>query len=451
MKHILYFLSLSAALCAPLSASTLVSVDVASAMLKQHEQHFEQRIVKVAPNIYTAVGYHGATSSMIVGEDGVIIIDTLMGPTSANNALIDFRKHSTKPVKAIIYTHSHGDHTGGASTFSQGQQVEVIGHANMGNHHGTDKVLDVVMAKRETRQFGRLLEPEYQSNRGVAQAITIDHDRGKGFIPPSLKIHQNYKTTIAGIDIEIYPAAGETSDAMFIWLPNEQVLFSGDNFYQAFLNLYAIRGTPYRDLRIWSESVATMATFEPNVLVGGHTSPILGQVAATQALLDYSEAIASVYEQTTAGMNKGLDPVTIAQTIKLPTHLQNKPYLTEFYGTVSHASRAIYAGMLGWFDGNPTHLNPLSNKVMAEQLALLAGGHDKLMIQLDKAMKIKNHQWALILTDHLSYLDDLDKTQVVKAQIFALRALAAQEYNAPNRNYYFSYAAELERKQGNLN
>jgi len=447
MKHILYLLSLSAAAwCAPLSASTLVSADVASAMLKQHEQHFERRIVNVAPNIYTAVGYHGATSSMIVGEDGVIIIDTLMGPTSANNALIDFRKYSTKPVKAIIYTHSHGDHTGGASAFSQGQQVKVIGHTNMGNHHGTDKALDVVMAKREARQFGRLLEPEYQSNRGVAQAITIDHDRGKGFIPPNIKIHQNYKATIAGIDIEIYPAAGETSDAMFIWLPNEQVLFSGDNFYQAFPNLYAIRGTPYRDLRSWSKSVATMATFKPKSLVGGHTSPILGQEAATQALQDYSDAIASVYEQTTAGMNKGLDPVTIAQSIKLPAHLQSKPYLTEFYGTVSHASRAIYAGMLGWFDGNPTHLNPLSHKKVAQQVAQLAGGSDKLLIQLDKAMETNNHQWALVLADHLSYLDNVDKAHVIKAQITALRALAGKEYNAPNRNYYFSYAAELEQQ-----
>ncbi|WP_049763870.1 alkyl/aryl-sulfatase [Shewanella halifaxensis] len=431
--------------CAPLSASTLVEPELATSMLQNHEKHFEKRIVKVAPNVYTAVGYHGATTSMIVGDDGVIIIDTLMGPTSASNALNDFRKYSNKPVKAIIYTHSHGDHTGGAASFAEGNKIEVIGHSNMGHHHGTDKSLDTVMRLRDIRQFGRLLPQEEQSNRGVAAAVTIDHDRGKGFIAPTFTISKPHKVTISGVDIEIYPAAGETNDAMFVWLPQQEVLFSGDNFYQAFPNLYAIRGTPYRDVRTWANSVAQMAEFEPSVLVGGHTTPIIGQDSATTALQDYSEAIQSVFEQTTAGMNKGWDPITVAQSIELPKHLQNKPYLTEFYGTRAHASRAIYAGMLGWFDGNPTNLNPLSHKQSAENIAKLAGGSAELFKQFNDAMKTENYQWALVLADHLSYLDNIDQQAVKKSKIAALRAMAAREYNAPNRNYYFTYANELEQ------
>ncbi|MGI2261680.1 alkyl sulfatase dimerization domain-containing protein [Shewanella sp. GXUN23E] len=448
MKKFIFTLTLCAAACNSAAfASTLVTPERATQMLNKHEQHFDKRIVQVAPNVYTAIGYHGATTSMIVGDDGVIMIDSLMGPTSASNALKDFRQYSDKPVKAIIYTHSHGDHTGGAKAYAGASDVKVIGPANMGHHHGTDKVLDQIQKKREVRQFGRKLPPHEQSNRGVAPAVTIDHDRGTGFIKPTIEVKGDYKTRIAGIDIEIYAAAGETNDAMFIWLPNQKVLFSGDNFYQAFPNLYAIRGTPYRDVRTWSRSVARMAGFEPMALVGGHTTPILGQQKATAALKDYSEAIQSVFDQTVAGMNKGLDPVTIAQSVELPAHLRDKPYLTEFYGTVGHASRAIFAGMFGWFDGNPTNLNPMSNADTARQFARLAGGTAKLQANLEKAMKAEDYQWALVLTDHLSYLDGVDQYKNRDIKIKALRGMAVRDYNAPNRNYYFTYANELEALQ----
>lgn len=446
MKHIIFITALCASVSSsPLYASTLVNPDIASEMLTTHNQQFQKRIVQVADNVYTAVGYHGATSSMIVGKDGLIIVDTLMGPESATNAFNDFRQYSNKPVKAIIYTHSHGDHTGGASAFIDKNDVTVIGHANMGHHHGTDKTLDTIMTQREKRQFGRQLPVHEQSNRGVAPASTIDHDRGTGHILPTTKIDDVYKTQIAGVDIEIYPAVGETNDAMFIWLPKEQVLFSGDNFYQAFPNLYAIRGTPYRDVRTWAKSVAKMATFEPQALVGGHTTPIIGKTAATTALKDYSEAIQSVFTQTTTAMNQGLDPVTIAQNIILPEQLQNKAYLTEFYGSMAHASRAIYSGMLGWFDGNPTNLNPLSHQQTAINIANLAGGNSQLFKQLTQSISEQDYQWALVLADHLSYLEGIDQKQVVQLKIKALRALAIRDYNAPNRNYYFSYANELEQ------
>lgn len=430
------------------SGQTQVEPDTALRMLNTQQQQFEKGVVKVSDNVFTAVGFHGANTSMIVGSDGVIIIDTLFGPASAAKAAEAFRQFSEKPVKAIIYTHSHGDHTGGATAFLSGDRPQIYAAESFGSAEGINKAVDPVKLKRNARQFGRKLPATESTNRGVAPANTDDSDRGEGFLPPTVLIpNSGLKTTIAGVEFEFHIGPGETDDAMFIWLPKEKVLFAGDNFYSSFPNLYAIRGTAYRDVLSWSESVAKMAKLKPQVVVPGHTMPIQGQEAATTALNDYSEAIRSVYDQTVQGINAGKSPDQLAHEVKLPDHLKDKPYLIQFYGTVPHAVRAIYSGLLGWYDGNPTTLNPLEPKLKAQRMAELAGGIQKLTQQMEGALAKQDYQWALELSDHVKWLEDADRKLARKVKIAALRGLAAREYNAPNRNYYLSYANELESGQ----
>ena len=410
------------------SGRTQVDPEIALKMLRVQDRQFERKVVKVADNVFTAVGFHGANTSMIVGTDGVIIVDTLMGPSSAANAFKALRAYSDKPVKAIIYTHSHGDHTGGASAFVGDEMPAIYAAEGFGYVTGVHEVLNPIAAKRGARQFGRKLPPEEMTNRGLAPAGTIDHDRGKGFLPPTVKISQSgHKTMIEGVEVEFYLGPGETDDAMFIWLPKEKVLFAGDNFYSTFPNLYAIRGTAYRDVLKWSDSVARMAEFSPQYLVPGHTMPILEAAAAVAALEDYSKAIHSVYDQTIKGINAGKSPDQLAYEVELPKHLKDKPYLIEFYGTVSNAVRAIYAGLLGWFDGNPTTLNPMEPKVKSRKVAELAGGTRKLAEQMVSALEKKDYQWALELSDHLKWLDDGDRQLARKVKIKALRGLGARE------------------------
>lgn len=432
----------------PVVAQTQVEPDKALEMLNAQQQQFEQEVVQVSDNVFTAVGFHGANTSMIVGDDGVIIVDTLFGPSSAANAYQAFRKHSDKPVKAIIYTHSHGDHTGGASVFVGKQRPDIYAAEGFGSAEGVNQAVAPIKAKRNVRQFGRRLSEAESTNRGVAPANTIDTDRGEGFIPPNITVpNSGLKTTIAGVKLEFHIGPGETDDAMFIWLPEEKVLFAGDNFYRSFPNLYAIRGTAYRNVLKWSESVGKMADYQPQALVPGHTMPIQGEEAATMALKDYSEAIRSVYDQTVEGINAGKGPDQLAHEVELPDHLKNKPYLIEFYGYVPHAVRAIYTGLLGWYDGNPTTLNPLAPKLKAQKMAELAGGTQQLTQQMEKALANEEYQWALELSDHVKWLRDADRKLARDVKIKALRGLAAREYNAPNRNYYLSYANELESGQ----
>lgn len=427
---------------------TKTQPEMALRMLNLQSQQFEKGIIKVADNVYTAVGYHGANTSMIIGSDGLIIIDTLMGPASATNAFAALREYSNLPVKAIVYTHSHADHIGGASVFASEGEPIIYAAENFGSAEGTNEDVTTAKQQRGARQFGRDLSSGEQTNRGVAPSNTFDRDRGKGFIPPTVFVQSSgLRTTVAGVDIEFHIGPGETDDAIFIWLPQEKVLFAGDNFYRSFPNLYAIRGTTYRDVLRWSETVSMMAALKPSALVAGHTMPILGEEAASTALNDYSEAIRSVYDQTVEGINAGKGPDVLSHEVKLPKHLQDKPYLIQFYGSVPHSVRAIYSGLLGWYDGNPTTLSPLEPRLKAKKMAELAGGTIQLVERMNQALKDEDFQWALELSDYVKWLDDADVKLARKVKIAALRGLAAREFNAPNRNYYLSYANELESGQ----
>ena len=92
----------------------------ANKSLEEHSKIFKKGVEKVRDNIYVAIGYGIANCIMIEGRDGVIIVDTMTTMEEAAEVLAEFRKITSKPVKAIIYTHSHPDHVFGAEVFAAG-------------------------------------------------------------------------------------------------------------------------------------------------------------------------------------------------------------------------------------------------------------------------------------------------------------------------------------------
>jgi len=413
--------------------------------LQAQNAEFEKHIAQVANNVYVGVGYAGSNASMIVGDDGVIIVDTLPALASAEILAADFKKISDKPVKAIIYTHGHIDDVGGARMFAGDDRPAIYARGNF-SVKGVDANKDnPMLAKRAAWQLGRTLAPHSERiSLGVGPAVQPMQGFGQGALDPTMQFDDDtLRINIAGIQIELVSAPGETDDQLFVWLPNEKVLFTGDNFYRSFPNLYAIRGTPYRDVQMWANSLDMMSTLPADVLVPGHTRPITGKQSVHQALIDYRDAIRFVHDETLAGMNRGLTPDELVFTVKLPPHLATRSYLGEFYGRVDTAVRAVFNGYVGWFDGNATHLSNLAPKDEAVQIAALAGGEQALLTALSAAQAEGNHSWALRLADYLIELGT-HQAEATRAKIQSLRALAENTENAPTRNYYLSVAHALK-------
>ncbi len=440
-------LSLIVTLLVASSSVAQESGDAAARLARQGEQ-FTEQIIQVSDTVYTAVGFSVSNVSMIVGDDGVVIVDTGMMLDDAGRIATEFRKLSDKPVKAIIFTHSHGDHTGGAAAFLGSERPQIWAHKNFGSE-ATPLVAGGVTFQnvRGARQAGFKLPPEQRINNGVAP-VRYPKRAGSVFAssgdtkPTHFLEGERQTIKVAGIEVELVSSPGETNDHLFVWYPAGRVLFAGDNFYRSFPNLYAIRGTPNRSVRQWAESLGRFADSDAVALVGGHTNPILGANEVKQVLSDYRDAVQFIHDKTVEGMNMGMTPDELVEYVQLPENLASKDYLQPFYGHPEWGVRSVFNGYLGWFDGNPTNLFRLSPKSEAERVVKLAGGTDKLLASAQEALAADDDQWAAQLADHLLAINK-DNTAAKQIKADALAALASKMVNATARNYYLTVAREL--------
>ncbi len=417
--------------------------------LQAHPEYFAKEIVQLAENVYQAFGFAASNVYMIVGTDGVVIIDTTETTAAASNVLAEFRKITDLPVKTIILTHAHRDHVSGAAVFAEGVDPEILAS----DRASEDALIEATthpravkaMQARTKRQFGiGLSYPDEIIGIGVGPGDRPLKGMGAGILPPTRRIGgEGEVIRTCGLELQLAMAPGETPDHMVVWYADKKVLFSGDNFYRSFPNLYAIRGTEYREFDTWADTMDQLMAFEPDILAPGHTKAVLGASKISEFLTDYRDAIRHIVNETRDGMNAGKTMDELAHSVKLPSHLADKPHLREYYGRVSYAVRAYFTGTMGWFDGNPTSLSPLPPSEEATRFIKLAGGAEAVMTAARSAQNAKDYQWSLQLLDRLIHADSMvAEAKALKAKV--LRQHAVAQINCPTRHYYIQSAKELE-------
>jgi len=417
--------------------------------LIEHSKEFERQVISFntpGGKIHFAIGFGIANSIMVEGDGGNIIIDASDSVFEAEKIYSLFAEQNSNPIKAIIYTHNHGDHTFGTAYYlkNQKEKPQIIAHEDTDYYvQRIMGILNPIITQRSTRMFGTLLPKEDFINVGIGASLNVSKSP-TGYIKPDITFQDTLKTNIAGIDIELYHAPGETDDQLFVWLPNHKSLMPGDNIYKTFPNLYTIRGTTHRDVIGWINSIDHMQSFEPEFLFPSHTKPVVGRNKIKEVLIVYRDAIQHIHDQTIRLMNQGYYPDQIVEMVELPENISNSPYLYEFYGTVRWSVKSIFNGYLGWFNGNPSELDPLSREEKAKRISNLAGGNDNLLNQLKAAVKDEDMQWALELSDYLIALDFFnDEVKNLRQQ--ALIYEGSRSSNPNKRNYFLTSALELQK------
>lgn len=403
-------------------------------LIRFTEENYGKLVTKVNDRIYHFLGFSHSNAVAIIGDKSVILVDTLDSDEYAEELKTELLKITDKPVKTIIYTHGHPDHRGGAGAFRETAE-EIIAFLPQKPVLKYYDMLNSILGKRGTYQHGYGLTDEEAICQGIG--IREGKETGKGrydFINPTTAYSEKVvERVIDGVRMKLVSAIGESDDQIYIWLEDDRVICTGDNYYGCWPNLYAIRGTQYRDIAAWIDSLNEILSYDSYALLPGHTKPLIGNDLIREQVGTFRDAIEFVLLTTLDCMNRGLTMSEAVEHVKLPVRFADKDYLGEYYGTVEWSVRSIYTGYLGWFDGSPAKLMPVSdrelNKVLLEMI-----GEEKLLIKIRECMEKEEYQLALQLLE-LTEKNDLKKE--------ALLMRAKQMTSANARHYLIACAKEI--------
>lgn len=425
------------------------TVPVNPTLLAKYEEFFPPAVIPVTDGVWVARGYNRDNPTLIEGVNGLIVVDPGESIPAAQivkdafNAALD-NIFDKKPVTAIIYTHHHDCHVNGASVFAD-EHTEIIGHENLLNSMFSEWFGPVFPSRAEggLKMSGTLfMDAPVQNGEGwyVGYGIAGPQIFGpSGFMPLTKTINEDTRMTIAGVDVELIPVAGETQDVLFVWLPRKKVLIQIAIVYEAFPAVSTMRGSRQRDPLDYVNSLKIARGLNPEYLVAIHgPNPVTtGAENVREYLTNFSDAIQFVNDQTVQYLNRGFTAGEMKDLIVLPPHLASSPYLQEIYGSKDWNIFHIFRYYRGYYTGEVRDLFPQSTLSEAQMSAHLAGGVDALAGKAESARAAGQLEWALRLADDALVLDP-NHAAAFETKKAAMLALAENTMNSQARNMLLS-------------
>ncbi len=424
------------------------------ARLNKHHGLFE-----VADGVWQVRGYDIANITFLAGDDGWLIIDPLTNAPSAAAALdLANRTLGARPVRSVIYTHSHTDHYGGILGITSQEAVDrgevriVAPEGFMKEVVGENVIAGPIMLRRAAYQFGPLLPPGPRGHVDCGLGSTMGLARSDLIAPTEEVSETGTELTLSGIRVVFQntPEAEAPAEMNFFFPglgsagSGKGLLCMAENCTHTLHNTYPIRGAQIRDALAWSKYIQ-----EALVLWGDHTEtmfashhwPRFGTEDVRGFLEMQRDAYRWMHDQTMRLANHGYVPTEIAAELRLPEAF-DQSHVQGYYGTVSHNVRSIYHRYLGWYDGNPANLDPFPPVDAGTRYVEFMGGADAVLDRAEACFDEGDYRWVIQVVNHVVFADPSNQ-RARHLQADAMEQLGYQSESATWRNAYLMGAQEL--------
>ncbi|UIP06594.1 MBL fold metallo-hydrolase [Erythrobacter sp. SDW2] len=410
-------------------------------------------LFEVVPGIYQLRGYDISVMTLISGKTGWVVIDPLLTPATARAGLeLANRTLGERPVVAVIYTHSHGDHFGGVLGVTsrealQRGDVQIFAPAGfMGETVGESVLAGAAMGRRAQYQFGNKVPTGPQGVIGVGLGPKLATGP-IGLLPPTRELSREGEVLeIDGVVFEFVDTGHTEAPSEFVfYLPQFRALHTAEVVTRNFHNILTPRGALVRDSLQWSRKIdEILVRFgdKSDVMLASHHWPSWGKEEVRQKLRNQRDVYRFTHDQTLRLANQGYTMDEIAELIGEPDFATADFGTRGYYGTFKHNSKAVYQRYFGWWNAVPADYDALPKVEEAKRWIAALGGAGKALEQGQVAFEAGDYRWTATLLQTLVFADPANAD--ARAWLASTyEQLGFQAEGGTWRNIYLSAAEDL--------
>ncbi len=411
-------------------------------------------LYEVVPDkVYQVRGYDLANMTLIRGDTGWIIFDVLLVQETAAAALKFANEQlGERPVVAVIYSHSHADHFGGIRGVVEEADVasgavKILAPRGFMDYAIAENIhAGTAMTRRASYQYGTVLpvSPFGQVDSAIGKALAIGR---LGLIAPTQVIEEDFEEhTIDGVRMVFQNTPGTEAPAeMNTWFPEWKAFWAAENITATIHNVYTLRGALVRDALAWSKGInEALYRFgvEADVMFASHSWPRWGNARIQEVMRAQRDAYANLNNQVLHLANKGVTINEIHNEYVVPKSLRQQWAARQYHGSEFHNSRAVLNRYLGYWDGNPATLAPLSPGDSAPLYVEMMGGADPILTKGRELFEAGEYRLAMEILNKLVYAEPGNgAAKRLLADVF--EQLGYQHESTSMRNVFLSAAKEL--------